>query len=343
MSSTEPKTEPASAKKIREALKDGNRPKSVLVANTIATGLWMLTGYLAWNVVLALIWPLADNSMKWNITDWRDGVMGAVSLLGVILILIAAASFMVSALSASVSVGLTHGQIAPAFESLKLKFDKFNPATNAKNLVSLKQLYQLLKNVIYVVVLGWVTWLVAKHYVGGTLSLYRSSNNAIQAAAPYAIILAFTVGLGVTGAFALIDRTIEKILWLKDLKMTKSEVKREHEEQNGNPHIKAERMASARQAASAARTDAQKYGNLVVYSATESKIVVMHTNENFKKPLVIWREKGPEADRLAEELTHVGAEIVDSSYLADTIYPRAQTGDFLNGTLSELLNQHRGV
>jgi flagellar biosynthesis protein FlhB len=343
MSSTEPKTEPASAKKKREALRDGNRPKSALVATTVATLMWMLTGYLAWNIMVGLMWPVAENSMNWNIFDTRDGISNALSLWTITIILVALAAFGIELLAVAISVGLTHGQLAPAFDSLKPKFEKFNPATNAQNMFSIKQLYQLLKNVLYVLVLGWVTWLVAKHYVGATLSLYRSSNHAIQTAAPYAIVLAFTVGLGVTAALALADRTIEKILWLKELRMTKSEVKREHEEQNGNPHIKAERMASARQAASAARSDAQKYGNLVAYSASESKIVVMHTNESFKRPLVIWREKGPEADKLAEELAAVGAETIDSAYLVNTIYPRAPNGDFLNGALTEILNQHRNV
>jgi flagellar biosynthesis protein FlhB len=341
MSSTEPKTEPASEKKKRDALKKGNRPKSTLVNTAISTLMWMVVGFVGWPAMVALIWPMADGSMNWNITDTRTGIANAGWLLLLSLTFIAVAAFGVTLLAAAVSVGLTHGQLAPAPEALKLKFEKFNPATNAKELFSLKKLYELARNVVYVTVLGWVTWLVAAHYLGDALSLYRSSNNAIRMSAPNIIILAFTVGLGVTAVFAFLDRVIEKLLWLKDLKMTKHEVKKEQEEQNGNPHIKAERTASARQAASSARDDALTYGNLVIYSVTESKIVVMHTNDTFKRPLVLWREKGASADDLARELRTMGAEIVDSTHVTDILYPKAPVGDFLNGKMTELVNQNR--
>jgi flagellar biosynthesis protein FlhB len=341
MSSTEPKTEPASAKKIRDALKKGNRPKSILVGNAIGTVVWMIAGYLGWNLIMSLIWPLTVRSMEWDLADHQNGMVRSLVAAFIPIFLISAASLVLTMFTAIASLGATHGELAPAPEAVAPKFEKFNPATNAKNLFSLKQLYQLIKNVVYVIVLAWVTWLVGKYYVGASLALYRSGSTAIQVAAPYAIMLAFAVGLGVTFAFAVIDRTAEKLLWLKDLKMTKSEVKREYEEQNGNPHIKAQRMSTARQAATAARGDAEKYGNLICYSMPDSKIIVMHTNDSFKRPLVLWKEKGVEADTLATSLRSIGAEMVENSYATDMLYPKAQPGDFLNGSSNELLTHYR--
>jgi type III secretion protein U len=343
MSSSEPKTQPASAKKKRDALKKGNRPKSAMVGTSINALLWLVVGVMGWNVLVAVIWPIADGAMRWNVINMRDGITQAAILLAVSLIAIAVAAFGVALAAAALSVSLTHGQLAPATEALKPKFDKFNPASNAQQLFSLQQLYQLVRNVLYVASLGWVTWLVGKHYVGASLSLYRSSSNAIQYAAPNVIALAFIVGLGVTAAFGMADRTLEKLLWLKRLKMSKSEVKREYEEQNGNPHIKAERMSIARQAASAARDDALTYGNLVAYSGAEMKIVVMHTNESFKRPLVLWKETGDGAAALASELNGMGAEVVESASLTTDLFPKAQVGDFLNGAMADLMEQYRNV
>ena len=137
MSESEPKTEPASAKKIRDALKKGDRPKSILVGNAIGTLIWMIAGYLGWNLIILLIWPIAVQSMDWNFADHRNGMVRSLIAAFIPIFLIAAASLLLAILTAIISLGATHGELAPAPEALAPKFEKFNPASNAKNLFSL--------------------------------------------------------------------------------------------------------------------------------------------------------------------------------------------------------------
>jgi flagellar biosynthesis protein FlhB len=342
MSDSEPKTEPASAKKIRDALKKGDRPKSILVSNAISFVVWMLVGYLGWTSLVAVIWPIAESSMRWNprspFGEFHEATM---SLVIISVSLVSICALIVAVLTNLISLGVTHGQLSPAPEALKPKFEKFNPAANAKNLFSLKQLYQLVRNILFVLVLMWVAYLAGKHYLGTALSIYRGGDNAIKVAALNALAIAFSVGLAVTALFALADRSLEKLLWLKNLKMTKSEVKREHHEQEGNPHIKGQRNAIARQAARAARSDAEKYGNLVVHSTSAQKIVVMHTSATLKHPLVLWKENGGEAEMLVRKLSQYKIEILIDDHVVDFLYPKALVGDLLNKSLSEQFNQNR--
>ena len=95
-------------------------------------------------------------------------VKGAALIIGPIL----AIAWLVAVLADFVQVGPLVA-IAP----LMPKLDKLNPTKYFKNIMSIKTLFELFKNIVKVVILGYIGWMVYKDHIESILMLASVDNN----------------------------------------------------------------------------------------------------------------------------------------------------------------------
>lgn len=158
-------------------------------------------------------------------------VKTAVLIIGPILFL----AWLVAILADFIQVGplVATAPLAP-------KLDKLNPTKYFKNIMSIKTLFELFKNIVKVVLLGYIGWTVYMAHIENILMLAAIDNN-------FAVMIEF--GKLITEfifkaciAFLVIaaaDYGVTKWKFLKDQKMSFKEIKDEYKNTEGDPNVKA--------------------------------------------------------------------------------------------------------
>ena len=70
-------------------------------------------------------------------------------------------------------------QVGPLVATAPLmpKLDKLNPTKYFKNIMSIKTLFELFKNIVKVIILGYIGWMVYKDHIESILMLASVDNN----------------------------------------------------------------------------------------------------------------------------------------------------------------------
>ena len=223
-------------------------------------------------------------------------VKGAVLIIGPIL----AIAWLVAVLADFVQVGPLVA-VAP----LMPKLDKLNPTKYFKNIMSVKTLFELFKNIVKVVVLGYIGWMVYKAHIETILMLAAVDNN-------FAVMIEF--GKLMTEfifkaciAFLIIsaaDYGVTKWKFLKDQKMSFKEIKDEYKNSEGDPNVKAALRQRRMQMLQQGAMDSVPTADFVVTNPTHVACALKYVAEEMDSPMLI--AKGTEL--IAKKIIDIAKE-----------------------------------
>ncbi len=206
-------------------------------------------------------------------------VKGAALIIGPIL----AIAWLVAVLADFVQVGPLVA-IAP----LMPKLDKLNPTKYFKNIMSIKTLFELFKNIVKVLILGYIGWAVYKDHIESILMLASVDNN-------FAVMIEF--GKLITEfifkaciAFLIIaaaDYGVTKWKFLKDQKMSFKEIKDEYKNSEGDPNVKAALRQRRMQMLQQGAMDAVPTADFVVTNPTHVACALKYVAEEMDSPMLI--------------------------------------------------------
>lgn len=215
-----------------------------------------------------------------------------------------------------------------ATEAIKIDFDRLNPVNGFKNLFSVKVVKDLVKAILYTIVtMGFV--LAAWRYLA-PLAFAQVHAPASQLA-PIWLTLALKVGIGLLLALAplyLLTGLVEYLLYIRELKMEKFEVKQEHKENEGNPEIKQRRRDIG--AELSAQTQADVAGsNVILANPTHVAVGIYSHDDAFAMPFVSVREHGARARAVVALAERLGVPVVRDIPLARRLYARCKRYRFV--------------
>ena len=296
----------ATPRKLEQARKEGQVVKSkdfstavsLLVLFSVIFGL----APFIWNQIVQVFTLLYEQIPNANMDKigymyvLLIAVKGAVLIIGPILFI----AWLVAVLADFIQVGPLVA-IAP----LMPKLDKLNPTKYFKNIMSVKTLFELFKNIVKVIILGYIGWMVYKEHIESILMLAAVDNN-------FAIMIEF--GKLITEfifkaciAFLVIaaaDYGVTKWKFLKDQKMSFKEIKDEYKNSEGDPNVKAQlrqrRMAMLQQGA----MDAVPTADFVVTNPTHVACALKYVAEEMDSPMLI--AKGTEL--IAKKIINIAKE-----------------------------------
>ena len=186
-------------------------------------------------------------------------------------------------------------QVGPLVATAPLmpKLDKLNPTKYFKNIMSIKTLFELFKNIVKVIILGYIGWMVYKDHIESILMLASVDNN-------FAVMIEF--GKLITEfifkaciAFLVIaaaDYGVTKWKFLKDQKMSFKEIKDEYKNSEGDPNVKAQLRQRRMQMLQQGAMDAVPTADFVVTNPTHVACALKYVAEEMDSPMLI--SKGTE-------------------------------------------------
>ncbi|AFJ89301.1 MULTISPECIES: EscU/YscU/HrcU family type III secretion system export apparatus switch protein [Burkholderia] len=287
------KNQQPTAKRLREAREKGDVPKSaetvssaffVGVCVALAVGLGTLFARL--QALFRLVFDAAGAAdPAARLAVLVDGAARDWALLSAQIV---AAGLLAGLLAGFVQVG---GVMA--WSRLVPQLSRLNPAEGLKNMWSMRNLVKmLLKTVLLVATLGWliVESLDPSVQAGFTRPV------SILALIVKLLMLLFGWAALIYVVMALIDIVHQRHEFNQKMKMSIDEVRREHKEDEGDPHIAAKRRQLAREAQFAALPDRIGYASVVVYSPRVA--VALYYGGIGSLPWVLARGEGEAAERI---------------------------------------------
>jgi flagellar biosynthetic protein FlhB len=279
----------ATPRKLEQARKEGQVVKSkdfstavsLLVLFSVIFGL----APFIWNQIVQVFTLLYEQIPNANIDKigytyiLMIAVKGAALIIGPILFI----AWLVAVLADFIQVGPLVA-IAP----LVPKLDKLNPTKYFKNIMSVKTLFELFKNIVKVIILGYIGWSVYKEHIESILMLAAIDNNfavmiefgKLMTEFIFKACIAFLV-------IAAADYGVTKWKFLQDQKMSFKEIKDEYKNSEGDPNVKAQlrqrRMAMLQQGA----MDAVPTADFVVTNPTHVACALKYVAEEMDSPMLI--------------------------------------------------------
>lgn len=296
----------ATPRKLEQARKEGQVVKSkdfstavsLLVLFSVIFGL----SPFIWNQIVQVFTLLYEQIPNATLGKIGYSYILLVAIKGAVLIIgpILAIAWLVAVLADFIQVGPLVA-VAP----LVPKLDKLNPTKYFKNIMSVKTLFELFKNIVKVVVLGYIGWMVYRAHIETILMLAAVDNN-------FAVMIEF--GKLMTEfifkaciAFLVIsaaDYGVTKWKFLKDQKMSFKEIKDEYKNSEGDPNVKAALRQRRMQMLQQGAMDAVPTADFVVTNPTHVACALKYVAEEMDSPMLI--AKGTEL--IAKKIIDIAKE-----------------------------------
>ncbi len=296
----------ATPRKLEQARKEGQVVKS----KDFSTALSLLIMFSAivglapfiWSQIVQLYTLLYEQIPNAHLSDvgmmyiFIITVKTAVLIIGPILFL----AWFIAILADFIQVGPLVA-VAP----LVPKLDKLNPTKYFKNIMSIKTLFELFKNILKVIILGYIGWSVYTSHIENILMLAAIDNN-------FAVMIEF--GKLITDfifkaciAFLIIaaaDYGVTKWKFLKDQKMSFKEIKDEYKNTEGDPNVKAALRQRRMQMLQQGMMDAVPEADFVVTNPTHIACALKYKADEMESPMLI--AKGTEL--IAKKIIDIAKE-----------------------------------
>lgn len=318
------KTEEATSKKLSDARQEGQVAKSQdLVVAVMLIGLFLtvklFVGYIgnsfmgAYQSVYRMIPGIAGDEFTFNT---------ASSLLsfGLLRVLLIALPFFVAAVVIAFLMNVAQVKWKPTMKPLAPKFNKFNPINGFKNMFSKDKLFELLKAVVKISLLGYIIYTALRDQWGLLLNVYSFSfldsigligNTIINLGLKISFFFLF---------FALVDYFYQKRKFREDMKMTKQEVKDEFKQSEGDPQVKGKIKQKMREVSQRRMMQALPEADVVITNPTHLAVAIKYDRDTSAAPVVIAKGADYLAQKIKEAAKEYDIEIVENKPLARMLY-----------------------
>ncbi len=327
------KTEEPTGKRLKDTRDEGNVAKSQEI-NTAAS---LLALFIMLRILVA--W-LGQNFSSFFVTVYEDipetiqMYNGEIPLRtierlitnGMLRVLMLAAPFFAVGFLVAFITNLVQVKWHVTTKPLKPKFSKLNPISGFKKFFSLSKIFELLKSLVKLAIMGLVVY---SYFRGRRESIFLLYDMPLRQclAAMFDVI----VNLGIRIALVYIplaaaDYAYQHHKWHEEVKMTKQEVKDEYKNQEGDPQIKSKIRQRMMEASRRRMMAALPQADVVITNPTHYAVALKYDKENYHAPVVIAKGADHLAAKIREAAAEYHIEIVEDKPLARMLYANVPLG-----------------
>ena len=227
-----------------------------------------------------------------------------------------------AAIGALVSIFVQLGW-PPAFKGIKFDLNRLNPMTNAKNVFGIGSVVRRTGSAAMKLVLVGIVVALA---VVGTASARPSTAFSLSSMLSSTISHVLQVVIGVLFAIAAIDYFLSKRKLNAQMKMSPDEVRREHKEQEGDPHIKGKRRQKMKELAKRRMSVAVAKADVVIVNPTHYAVALKYDEKNHAAPVVVAKGIDESAEKIREVARKHGVPVLARPPLTRALYKLVKEG-----------------
>ncbi len=320
-SSSQDKTEKASSQKIKKAREQGQIPR----AKEFTAAVIFVAVACYFSAQLPSIWQSVAGVFRYNLSLTRQDLanpMQMIEQLGqslaivIELLLPLFALIVIAAIAGSILLG--GWLFRPA--NMLPKLSKLNPLSGIKRMFSTRSLVELIKSIVKVSVICAVLYGYMDNHLQPLLAMQRLPLRE----GVYLVMEILFNGLLLMGIVLLVlglaDIPYQRWEHLKELKMTKQELKEEYKNNEGRPEIK-QRIRQIQQQFSRRRVDKMvPKADVVIVNPTHYAVAIKYDPDLSEAPFVVAKGVDETAMHIQRVARENGVEIINSPPLTRSIY-----------------------
>lgn len=327
------KTEPATAKKLREAREEGQVSKSKELSSAVDLialflilkvfisyiGEGLLTSF---SVVYKKIPEIIKNCPGGMSTNIASNVINSAMLE---IMKIVAPVFLIGVLVV-ICTNIVQVGWKPTSKPMKPKFSKINPISGFKRIFSKESVFELVKSLAKLGLITYVAYDAIQEHQNELFLLYDIPLMQV-------IILIGSIVIDAGFKISIIYLIVGVSDWLfqrhkfsEDMKMTKQEIKDEYKNTEGNPEIKGQQRARMREASQRRMMQNLPTADVVITNPTHLSVAIKYDAEQSMAPVVVAKGEDYLAMKIREEAKTHQIEIVENKPLARMLYANVDVG-----------------
>ena len=320
------KTELPTPKKLRDARKKGDVPKSKEVTTTFGLMTWLLVLVLGGGFAARRITDLTARAFT-AAADPSPQMMLAVGEAAANTLVVLMAVAVVPVIF--VSLLTEFAQVGPVFaaEKLKFKMDKLNPAEGLKKMVSMDNWVEVLKALLKTVLIATIGTLIVRAYMSDVTALPHADPAAMAAVMTRLVLLSFGATLACFVLVAGADAAYQRYSFTKKQKMSLRDIKQEYKEQEGDPHLKSHRKQTAIEQSQQTPAMAARQASVLLTNPTHLAVAIHYDQDEGTVPVVTGKGEATVAGEMRRAAAQEGVPTMRDVRLARALYRDAPEGD----------------
>ena len=327
------KTEPATAKKLKDARDDGKVTKS----KELTAAFDLIVLFLVLKIFISFVgerlvgifdyvYSRMPDFLKINSTSVSP-VAASHYMADILLqMLLTMLPFLLFGFVITFLVSVVQVGWKVTGKPLKPDLNKFNPINGFKRIISKDSLFELLKSIIKIAVIFWVAYSRVKNHKEELFILYEIPLN--QAIALIGSVIIDT-GLYISIVYLVIgfaDFAYQKHKFNEDMKMTKQEVKDEFKNTEGDPQIKGRQRRKMQETSQRRMMHDVPKADVVITNPTHLAGAVKYDADVNAAPVVLAKGEEYVAQKIKEVARENNIEIVENKPLARMLYHNVDIG-----------------
>ncbi|MGO9875075.1 MAG: flagellar biosynthesis protein FlhB [Acidimicrobiia bacterium] len=334
---TSQKTEAPTPRRRREAREKGQVAKSADLST------W--AGMLGAVVLLQISVTRGASSMRGLLLDMGQTIahpdqaadmrfVGEAALKGAGVL----APILIGMMLIGVVVGLGQVGLRPAVKKLKPDFGRLNLFKGLKRMFGAEVWWEIVKSIAKIALLVAIAWPAIAHTIA---SLTLTSNGSLQGLATISASTVLTMFRNVAiGGLAIggIDYLVQRRRLMKQLKMSRHEIKEEMKQHEGNPTVKRAIRSRQMSISRNRMIGLVSSSDVVVVNPTHYAVALKYESAR-GAPQVIAKGAGDIAKRIRTEAEAHGVPIVHEPVLTRTLYWACELGQLIPADLYEAVAQ----
>jgi type III secretion protein U len=321
-------TEKPTRKRLNDARRDGDVPKSKEVTSTLIVLCWLVMAWLALPLVSRQVGGLMQRSLE---AVSRAGGESPAALLmeasrtiiGVLLPLLLAAAA-IGLLTEFLQVG---GLFAP--KRLLPKSERLNPVEGLGRMFSQENLVEVLKSILKTAALIGIFTLVLLRLLPEILRLPYGDVHDIATAHWDGFMW---VGIWTVCVFALIavlDAAYQRFAFTKRMRMSRRDIRRELRDTEGDPFVKGRRRQLHQEWAQQNMLEAVRRSNAVVVNPEHIAVAIVYEPGTTQLPVVCAKGEDYEAQLIREAAEQAGVPIMRNVELARGLHENVGVDEYV--------------
>jgi flagellar biosynthetic protein FlhB len=328
------RTEEPTAKRREDALAEGRVPQSVEVTSAAVLMAALLVMLQRGGDAIAVLRAMMRRSLL--VASANDLAPGQVAevLRGMVSDSVALVAPVLAA-TAVVGLAVTVAQIGLRIVPKRLVPDlaKISPASGLQRIVSKRGGVELLKAVLKILLVGWVSWKLITAAEPRLVALGASPPREILSMAGNELQRVVAWVVTVLALLAALDYVWQRRQHYLELRMTRAEVKDERRQSEGDPHIKQRVRRVYQQIAKRRMLVEVPTADVVVTNPVHLAVALRYVAGQAGAPIVVAKGAEHVAERIKEIARHHGVPIVERRALARALFRTVPIGGEIPATL----------
>lgn len=326
-SGAQEKTEPPTHKKLRDARRQGNVWQSRDLSATVAVLVFTLAASAGARPAMAWLLQRVDAMLQAATrpeTQVAAQVRGLLGELALFTVVAAGAAVLVAVLASGLQVG---GVLA--FDKIRPDASHLNPIAGLKRIFAWRTVIEGLRLLVKLVALGLMLWWLgralmpllaqARHMpLAGWLLLGGRQFQAL-------LVMCCVV----FGIVALADVVYQRWEYLRRLRMSKDEVRREYKDREGDPILRGRRRQLHHEIVFSDMLQRVRRASVVVVNPTHVAVALHFDPGETPLPMVVAKGEGEVARAIREAALEAGVPIYRDVGLARALQAGTPLGDYI--------------